>query len=122
MAEILRKSDTFRTSIRLWFSMLTVWASALLLGIPVFLALLAAPAVQPDATLERQLEAAIHREIVLGDLKGTVEQYKAILSRSAKSRNVTARALFQMGECLEKSGRRSEARDSYSLVLKDYGD
>jgi hypothetical protein len=79
-------------------------------------------AAPTSAEIEKQLEAAIHREIVLGDLKGAMEQYKAILAQPAKSRPVAARALIQIGQCLETSGRRAEARNVYSQVLKEYGD
>lgn len=84
-------------------------------------ALIAAPAITP-AEIEKQLEAAIYREMVLGDLKGALEQYKAILALPAKSRTVAARALLQMGQCLETSGRRAEARNVYAQLLKDYSD
>lgn len=77
---------------------------------------------QTGAGLEMQLESAIHREIVLGDLKGAMEQYKAILAQPAKSKMVAARTLFRMGQCLEKSGRRPEARNTYALLVKEYPD
>jgi Tetratricopeptide repeat len=71
---------------------------------------------------ERQLEAAIHREIVLGDLKGAMEQYKALLAQPGRSRAVAARALFGSGQCLEKLGRRDEARSAYTRVVNEYAD
>lgn len=76
-----------------------------------------------DATagVEMQLEAAIHREIVLGDLKGALEQYKLVLGQPQKSRAVAARAVFQTAQCLEKLGRRAEARDTYARLVKQYG-
>jgi hypothetical protein len=76
----------------------------------------------PAATVESQLQAAIHREIVLGDLTGAMEQYKTIMSAPVRSRAVEARALFQMGQCLEKSGRRAEARNTYTRVVKEFAD
>jgi hypothetical protein len=75
-----------------------------------------------DPGPEMQLEAAIHREIMLGDLKGAMEQYRAVLSQPGKSKRVAARALFQMGRCLEKLGRRVEARTMYGRLLNEYGD
>jgi tetratricopeptide (TPR) repeat protein len=74
----------------------------------------------PD--MESQLEAAIHREIVLGDLKGALEEYQRILKWRDTPKPVSARALYQMGQCLEKEGRRGEARDAYGRVIKEYGD
>jgi len=74
----------------------------------------------PD--IEMQLEAAIHREIVLGDLQGAIGQYQDILAQPGKTRPVAARALFQMGQCFDKLGRRREARDAYSRVVNEYGE
>jgi tetratricopeptide (TPR) repeat protein len=89
---------------------------ALALGLaPMF----AAAAVQ-DA--EWQLEAAIHREVVLGDLKGAMEAYQAILASPAKSKAVAARALFQLGQCQEKLGQRDAAYSFYQRVVTEYGD
>ena len=74
------------------------------------------------ADSERDLEAAIHREVVLGDLRGAMEQYRNILARQDKSRAVAARALYQIGECLEKSGQAEDAYNSYRRVAAEYGD
>jgi len=71
---------------------------------------------------ERDLEAAIHREIVLGDLRGAMNQYRAILQRSDKSRPVAARALYHIGECLEKSGQAEEAYNTFRRVTAEYAD
>jgi hypothetical protein len=71
---------------------------------------------------EMQLESAIHKEIVLGDLKGALEQYRAILSQPIESREIVARALFQMGQCQEKLGKRREAYAAYSRVASEFGD
>jgi tetratricopeptide (TPR) repeat protein len=74
------------------------------------------------ADTERQLEAAIHREIVLGDLPGAMEQYRAILAQPDKTRPAAARALLQLGACQEKLGQRKEAYDAYRRVVTEYGD
>jgi len=72
--------------------------------------------------LEWQLEAAIHREIVVGDLKGAMEAYQAILASEEKSKAVAARALFQLGQCQEKLGQRAAAYSSYRRVVTEYPD
>lgn len=79
-------------------------------------------APQPSASAERQLEAAIHREQVLGDVKGAIEQYKA-LAKGA-NRSVAAQALVRLGECYEKLGESQikEARAAYDRVLREFGD
>ena len=68
------------------------------LGVLLPVVLWAAP--PQDAEPERRLEQAIHREMVVGDLPGAIEQYRAILARTGQSRAVAARALFQMAQCL----------------------
>jgi hypothetical protein len=97
MAETLRKSDTGRTGIAQWLRTLVLFAAA---GMATFLA-----AQRPAAEAEKQLEAAIYREMVLGDLTGAMEQYKAILERPEKPKEVAARALQQLAGCQEKLGR-----------------
>jgi hypothetical protein len=75
---------------------------------------------QPEAEAERQLEAGIHREMVLGDLKGAMDQYRAILGNTAGSKAVSARALFQIAQCQEKLGQRREALGTYRRVAAEY--
>ena len=76
----------------------------------------------PDSNLEERLEAAVYREIVLGDLKGALESYRGILAARDLPRAVAARALFQLGQCLEKTGQRDAAHQPYLRVVKDFGD
>jgi len=75
-----------------------------------------------DMDIERQLEAAIHREVVLGDLTGAMKEYRNILAQSDVPRPVAARALLQTGECMEKLGRGPEAYASYRRIETDFGD
>jgi Tol biopolymer transport system component len=83
-------------------------------------ALAAAP--QQTASAERQLEAAVHREQVLGDLKGAIEQYKKLAQSG--SRTVAAQALIRLGQCYEKLGQAqvTEARAAYERVVRDFTD
>jgi tetratricopeptide (TPR) repeat protein len=83
-------------------------------------ALAAAP--QSGADAARQLEAAIYREIVLGDLQGALEGYRRVLGLPGGDRAVAARALFQIGQCEEKLGNRAAAEDAYRRVSGQYGD
>lgn len=75
-----------------------------------------------EADLEMQLEAAIHREVVLGDLAGAMKEYRNLLAQSGVPRAVAARALLETGECLEKLGLGAEAYNSYRRVENEYGD
>ena len=92
----------------------------MILALGVAAVLLAGPGQKADP--EVQLEAALHREIVLGDVKGALEQYKAILAQPGNSKETAARALWQMGQCLEKLGQRREAHMAYTRVVAEYGD
>ena len=77
---------------------------------------------QSGADGARQLEAAIHREIVLGDLKGAIEAYRGVLALEGAPRPVAAHALFQIGQCQEKLGNRAAAEDAYRRVADSYSD
>lgn len=77
-------------------------------------------ATNPPVDPERDLEAAIHRQVILGDLRGAMADYRAILSRSDKPKAVGARALYQLGECLEKSGQAEEAYNTFRRVTNEY--
>jgi hypothetical protein len=71
---------------------------------------------------EAQLEAAIHREIVEGNLAGAVVEYRAIATHARTPRPVAARAYLQIGLCQEKAGQRKEAYDTYRRLVTDFGD
>jgi hypothetical protein len=84
------------------------------------------PVVLPSATAtggdtEQRLEAAIQREIVLGDLKSAMAQYQIVI-REAASKASVSRALYRYARCLEKLERRTEAHDAYARVMKDFSD
>jgi hypothetical protein len=79
----------------------------------------AALAAQSDP--ERQLEAAIHREMVEGEIAGAIGMYQAIVAQTGTPRAVAARALLHLGQCEEKLGQRREAHATYARVVKDYG-
>jgi len=76
---------------------------------------------QTTAEAEKQLQAAIHTEMVQGDLKGAVEQYNRIVARHARQPEVAARALYQIGQCQEKLGQ-ADARRAYERLIKEYPD
>ncbi len=85
-------------------------------------AVLSTAAPQQEESAEKQLQAAVHREQVLGDVNGAIEQYKTL----AKSGNrpVAAQALVRLGRCYEKLGeaQAQQARDAYGRVVRDYAD
>ena len=71
---------------------------------------------------EAQLQAALHEEVVVGNLSSAIEQYRSIMAQSGVSRNIAATALLHIGECQQKLGRNEEARNTYMRVIKQFGD
>jgi hypothetical protein len=71
--------------------------------------------------MEEKLESAIHREVVVGDLKAAMVQYQAVI-RDSTNRPEIARALYRYGRCLEKLQRRTEAYKVYARLVKDFSD
>src|ERR1022692_3070918 len=88
----------------------------------VLLALLIPVAALATPDPEEQLEAAVHREVVVGDLPGAIEEYRAIIARTGTPRPIAARAYLEIGQCQEKSGQRKEAWDTYRRLVTDYSD
>jgi hypothetical protein len=109
---MLRNPDTTVAASGHWFRILVL----------AIISLVIAWSGTRDADLEKQLEAAIHREVVLGDLTGAMREYRSILSQADVPRGVAARALLQTGECLKKLGRGPEAYNSYRRIENEYGD
>ena len=70
----------------------------------------AAPQAQDKAELA--LKAAMDREILDGNLKAAIEQYRKISVAYRANRSVAARALLQLGQCYERLGD-AEARKAY---------
>jgi hypothetical protein len=106
MAEMLPKSHRIAASISLTAIMLMI-VTSLIAG---------------EADVEMRFEAALHREVVRGDLRGAEQEYNAILVAPAVPRAVAARALFQLAQCFEKSNRPADAHDAYARLVKDFGD
>ena len=95
----------------------TRWGLALALAV----ALGVGTAAQKDAPVEKQLQAAIHKEMVDGDLKGAIETYKKVVAQAGSNRALAAQALLRMAECHTKLGD-DQARQAYERLVRDYGD
>ena len=74
---------------------------------------------QKDPRAEAQLQAAITKETVEGDLKGAIELYQKLADGGDHA--VAAKALVRMGQCYEKLGS-IEARKAYERVVRDFSD
>src|SRR5438105_256851 len=68
---------------------------------------------------ERQLKAAMNTELVDGDLKAAIEQYKKLAQSG--NRSIAAQALLHMAECYQKLGD-AEARKIYERIVREFGD
>jgi hypothetical protein len=75
-------------------------------------------AAQSDG--ERQLETAVYRETVMGDVPAAISMYQSILAQKTISRPVAARTLWQLGQCQEKLGQRREAHSTYARIVRDF--
>ena len=90
-----------------------------ILTLVVMAVLAAAPQNQDKA--EVALKAAMDKEILDGNLKAAIEQYRKIAATYRGNRSVAARALLQLGQCHEKQGD-TEARKAYDQLVREYGD
>lgn len=75
----------------------------------------------PGTTPAAGLQAAIHREEVVGDLKGAIDEYARVVARPGVDRAVAAQALLRMAGCYQKLGD-SQARAVYERLMRDYAD
>jgi tetratricopeptide (TPR) repeat protein len=92
------------------------------LCLAIIVLLCCAVTVFAEAGVERSFEAALYREVAVGDLPDAIAQYRALLSQSAADRQVSAKALLRIGLCQEKLGQRKEAYATYSRVVSEYPD
>jgi Tol biopolymer transport system component len=90
-----------------------------ILTLVVMAVLAAAPQNQDKA--EVALKAAMDKEVLDGNLKAAIEQYRKIAATYRGNRSVAARALLQLGRCYEKQGD-AEARKAYDQLVREYGD
>ena len=84
------------------------------------------PTVPPAVAQERtdpgvMLQAALHQELVVGDLEHAIDLYQDILARRADDRAVAARALAYLGRSYQKLGS-DRAREAYERVVREYSD
>ena len=95
---------------------------SILLGLLVAIMVAAPPAsAQDPKEAEILLQAAVHVELVEGDLERAIQLYQEIVAKNGNNRAVAAAALVNLGRSYEKLGS-SEARKAYERVLRDYVD
>ncbi len=91
-------------------------------AIQLLLVVCSLTAQQPSAEIDSRLEAAIHTEMVEGDLKRAIDQYRSILTQAGSNRRIAARALFQIAECQEKLAANDAARATYTRLVTEFAD
>jgi hypothetical protein len=67
-----------------------------------------------------ELEAAIAKEQVNGDLKTAIAAYQKIAANNSAPRDVRAKALLHLAGCYEKLGQ--QAQSVYQQIVRDFGD
>jgi hypothetical protein len=67
-----------------------------------------------------ELEGAIAKEQVDGDLKTAIAIYQKIAGESSAPRNVSAKALLHLARCYEKLGQ--QAQTVYRQIVRDFRD
>src|SRR5437773_7727980 len=73
---------------------------------------------QKPQTAETLLQTAIKKELVDGDLKGAIEQYKKVVQSG--NRPIAAQALLHMAACYQKLGD-AEGRKIYERIVREFG-
>jgi tetratricopeptide (TPR) repeat protein len=86
---------------------------ALLLGLPV-------PTDGQDR-LADQLRKGIVQEEANGSVEKAIPIYQAIVTQFDQDRQAVATALFRLGECYRKAGKREPAVAAYQRVLREFG-
>jgi Tol biopolymer transport system component len=84
----------------------------------VLVGLLASPAAQ---SLDVELQRAIQRETISGDLAAAIAEYHRIARQAGVSREVAARAMFREARSYERLGR-PEAREVYEAIVREFPD
>jgi len=96
--------------------------AALLAVASVVALLLCAQSVLTEPAQDRAeaaLKAAMDKEMIEGDLRGAIEQFKKVAQ--SKDRPVAARALIRLAECYQKLGD-AQAKTTYERLVREFGD
>jgi len=97
-----------------WNPMLAVFMMAALCAVSL-------EGAQKSSSADVQLQAAIHKQTVEGDLEQAIRMYKDIVSKYSANHAVAASALFHMGQAYELLGN-AEARKAYERITREFAD
>ena len=84
-------------------------------------ALVCTLSAQGTAQSDRQFQAALQKETVDGNLKGAIEDYRAIAMRPGVARDLAAQALLRMADAYQKLGD-PQGRAVYGQLIRDFPD
>ena len=84
-------------------------------------ALVCTLSAQGTAQSDRQFQAALQKETVDGNLKGAIEDYRAIAMRQGVARDLAAQALLRMADAYQKLGD-PQGRAVYGQLIRDFPD
>lgn len=84
-------------------------------------ALACAASAQSGVQGDKQFQGALQKEMVDGDLKAAIEEYRKVSARPGVGRELAATSLVRMGECYQKLGD-GQARQIYARVVRDFAD
>ena len=80
-----------------------------------------ASAEQNDAA-RTMMEGARKKEVIDGDLKGAIQQYKTVAEKYKTDRPVAADALVRMAECYQKLGDVGAQHKIYERIVREFSD
>lgn len=87
----------------------------------VGVALVCTLSAQGTAPSDRQFQAALQKETVDGNLRGAIEDYRAIAMRPGVSRDLASQALLRMADAYQKLGD-PQGRAVYGQLIRDFPD
>lgn len=71
--------------------------------------------------LEVALQRTVQEETATGNLKAAIQEYKRIVSKAGRNRELAAKALLHLAECYRKMGD-AESQKVYQQIVREYAD
>jgi hypothetical protein len=94
-------------------------------GVVALLATAMAAAAEPEkkaASPSELLEKGIYTEETVGDLDGAISIYEKVVAEAKAVRALAAEALYRVGQCLLKKGKKAEAEAAFQKLIADFPD
>jgi Concanavalin A-like lectin/glucanases superfamily/Tetratricopeptide repeat len=78
--------------------------------------------VSPNGSIDELFREALVEEELNQDLPAAIKAYKDVIAKLDANRKMAATALFHLGECYRKEGRKKDAVLQYRRVLQEFAD